>query len=151
MLVIVGTGCDSGARRDALGDGAASTSSGRGGASGGNESAEAAAPPVAPGDAVCNGTTCHPGTSGVQSTACCTDTSECGLRIVLSPECLSRNEKGGVDARCAPFEIPGQLTLPGCCSPTGCGALATSDNLGCIPNAALSRTTVPCTPDVPFQ
>jgi hypothetical protein len=135
---------DAGAESD--GDGG-----GKAGASAGGSAATDAGPSVAPRDAVCGGVTCHPGTSSVESSACCTDSDDCGLRLVISPSCLTRNEKGGVDSRCAPFEIPGMLTLPGCCSPTGCGALANFDSLGCLPNPSLGRATVPCTPDVPFE
>jgi hypothetical protein len=99
----------------------------------------------------CGDATCLPGTSSVQSSACCTDSNECGLRTVLSSKCLSKNERGGVDNRCAPLEIHGMITLPGCCSPAGCGAYATFDQIGCIPNPDLGLDEVPCTPDVPFD
>jgi len=110
------------------------------------DSAPAEPPPFS-----CGGVVCTLGTASVQSFPCCTDSGECGLRIVISPKCLPRNLKGGADSRCAPFEIPGQLTLPGCCSPAGCGALATFDQIGCIPNPDVGRATVDCVPDVPFQ
>jgi hypothetical protein len=110
------------------------------------DSAAAEPPPFS-----CGGVVCATGTSSVQSFPCCTDGGECGLRVVISPKCFPRNLKGGVDSRCAPFEIPGQITLPGCCSPSGCGALASFDQIGCIPNSDLGRATVDCVPDVPFQ
>jgi hypothetical protein len=123
---------------------------GTGGAASEADAATSTGGSLPPGTASCGGTLCQPGTSSVQSTACCTDSNECGLRIVLSSSCLPKKAPGGVDSRCAPFDIEGKITLPGCCSPTGCGALATFDDLGCIPNSDLSRATVPCTPDTPF-
>jgi len=151
-------GCDSSAGHDPSMDGSAGRvasggATGRnpvdgGGASGASSDAGQTVPP---GFAVCGGVTCSPGTSSVQSSACCTDANACGLRIVLSMSCLATHEKGGVDSRCAPFELPGQMTLPGCCSPSGCGALAEFDGIGCIPNTVLGRATVACVPDVPFQ
>ncbi len=147
-------GCDSSAGHDPSMDGSASRVA-SGGATGRNPvdggGASDAGQTVPPGFAVCGGVTCRPGTSSVQSSACCTDANACGLRIVLSMSCLATHEKGGVDSRCAPFELPGQMTLPGCCSPSGCGALAEFDGIGCIPNTVLGRATVACVPDVPFQ
>ena len=103
------------------------------------------------GAVTCGGATCLRGTSSVQSTACCTDSDECGLRTVLSSKCLPKNERGGVDNRCAPLDIQGKVTLPGCCSPAGCGAYATFDQIGCISNPDLGLEAVPWTPDVPFD
>jgi hypothetical protein len=131
------------------GDGAPTGAAGAGtdgGSSGPPDAASMGPPPFS-----CGGVVCQLGSSGVQSFPCCTDdTGECGLRVVISQKCLARHLRGGADSRCAPFEIPGQLTLPGCCSPSGCGALATFDQIGCIPNADVGRPSVDCTPDVPF-
>jgi hypothetical protein len=121
------------------------------GPSQGDDAAAGGGPSLPFGAVSCGGETCLAGTSAVQSTACCTDLGACGVRIVLSSKCLSKKERGGVDNRCAAFEIQGKITLPGCCSPSGCGALATFDQIGCIPNADLGRAEVACTPDVPFD
>lgn len=132
-----------GAAKDAGSDGQGAGSGGAGGAGTGG----ATGTPF-PG-AHCGSLTCGVvnDTAGVQSKACCTDTNECGVQTVLSPKCLSTKEPGGPSPACATFDIPGKITMPGCCGPQGCGALATFGDLGCIPNADLGRAAVACNYD----
>jgi hypothetical protein len=151
MVSMVVSACDSSEAVFSR-DGSVEPERGTGGASGATDAASSGGGASLPFGAVsCGGETCLAGTAAVQSTGCCTDSGGCGLRIVLSSKCLSKKLRGGVDNRCPAFEIPGKLTLPGCCSPTGCGALATFDDIGCIPNADLGRMAVACVPDVPFD
>ena len=132
-------------------DGSVPPGGGSGGVPGTTDAGSSGGATLPFGAVSCGGETCLAGTSSVQSTGCCTDSGECGLRIVLSSKCLSKKLPGGVDNRCPAFEIPGKITMPGCCSPTGCGALANFDQIGCIPNADLGRDEAACVPDVPFD
>jgi hypothetical protein len=138
-----GAGGASGGSAGAAAGGGGASAGGKGGRSGtATGGAVSAVPPLQ-----CGGATCSAVDTGVvESKPCCTAANACGVQLVLSTTCLPPKQPGGASPLCPAFDIAGKITMPGCCGPKGCGALATFGSLGCIPNADLGLAAAPCTP-----
>jgi hypothetical protein len=130
---------------DKAGSPDASVEGGGGSGSGGRANTGGAAPGAGGKVVVCGGETCQlHNASGVDSESCCTDDGACGVHVVFLPGCLPQNRAGGIFPTCEMYTVPAKITMPGCCGPDGCGAFATFDSLGCIPNVDLGRPKVAC-------
>ncbi len=74
---------------------------------------------------------------------CCTDTNGCGLKLPEASKCLAQ-QPGYQSSACPTFtNADASLSLPGCCSPNGCGGL--DAYVGCIENSQLGQPSVACT------
>lgn len=121
-------------------------SSGSGGAASGGAAATGGASSGSGGAVVCGGEACKTTSdgTGVDAHPCCTADGACGVKLPISVACLPRNQFGTVNQFCDSYDLPGPITLPGCCGSDGCGARTTIENLGCISNAHLGRAKVAC-------
>jgi hypothetical protein len=152
VLGAVACGSDDGPGFGDGGDDAAVSGSGGRGAAGGKGSGGASQGGGAAGaggnifEPVCGGTKCEPPdqSGGLQAYACCTPDDACGIRVPVSPDCLPFKMPGHINPACPSYEYPGKIVMPGCCSPIGCGALATFENVGCIPNERLQKAHLDC-------
>jgi hypothetical protein len=131
-----GAGAGQGGRGGHGGSAGSSGTAGNGGAAGSTS-------------VTCGGTACTLSvTAGFeQLKACCTDAGGCGLKMPNIAKCLPANMPGTPSADCPlpTFAIPGGNVLPGCCGPSGCGAL--DSVLGCIPNSEIGAPAAACTYD----
>jgi len=136
---------DGGAAGSHVGSGGAQGAagvSGAGGSSGGVGGAGAGGLPI--GDIRCGDNVCAPfADTSTASSACCTATGACGLRLSISTTCFSINMPGHTNPVCTSYSI-GNIPFSGCCSPTGCGARITIAGIGCAANPNFGRDAVPC-------
>ena len=96
-------------------------------------------------DVPCGGTICKPlADQSVESRACCTVVNLCGYRLPISGSCLSIKEPGTINPVCPDFALGGKVSFPGCCSPTGFGALVTIGGIGCVDRTELGLTHLDC-------
>jgi hypothetical protein len=137
-------GGDGGGASSGGGSGAGGAASGGAHASGGAPGSGGAAPGSG-GAVTCGGEECKtsPGT-GTEAYPCCTTDGACGVKLPISVTCLPRNQFGTVNQFCDSYDLPGPITLPGCCGSDGCGARMTTEGLGCISNTQLGRPKVAC-------
>lgn len=126
------------------GAGGAAGSSG-GGAAGASTAGKSGAGGLSVTQVQCGSAVCSSSTDpSVEASACCTAQVACGYRLPISSKCLSTKMPGHVNPVCAPYSIAGKLQLPGCCSPTGCGARVTIMGIGCVANPDLGLDPVAC-------
>jgi hypothetical protein len=96
-------------------------------------------------DVPCAGAICKPlADQSIESRACCTDAMLCGYRLPISGRCLGTKEPGTINPVCPDFALGGKVSFPGCCSPTGCGALVTIGGIGCVDRTELGLPHLDC-------
>ena len=139
-----GAAKDGGASGSRAAQGAGGASSGVGGIGGVGGAGGVGAGGLPVGEILCGANTCSPiQDPSTESSACCTESGSCGLRLSFSSKCLSINMPGHTNPVCKPLKLAG-IQFSGCCSPTGCGALITIAGIGCAENPDFGQTVVPC-------